>query len=131
MRNYTIYTDGAYSMNNEVGGIGIVILNEGGEIVQTSKKKYLRSTSQRMEIIAAIKALEMIQEKSNITIISDSNYVVSTMMKNWKRKVNNDLWDELDTQVERHNVIFKWIKGHDGDKYNEIADDLATEARDS
>lgn len=131
MRNYTIYTDGAYSMNNEVGGIGIVILNEGGEIVQTSKKKYLRSTSQRMEIMAAIKALEMIQEKSNVTIISDSNYVVSTMMKNWKRKVNNDLWDELDTQVERHNVIFKWVKGHDGDKYNEIADDLATEARDS
>lgn len=131
MRNYTIYTDGAYSMNNEVGGIGIVILNEGGEVVQTSKKKYLRSTSQRMEIMAAIKALEMIQEKSNVTIISDSNYVVSTMMKNWKRKVNNDLWDELDTQVERHNVIFKWVKGHDGDNYNEIADDLATEARDS
>lgn len=131
MRNYTIYTDGAYSMNNEVGGIGIVILNEGGEIVQISKKKYLRSTSQRMEIMAVIKALEMIQEKSNVTIISDSNYVVSTMMKNWKRKVNNDLWDELDTQVERHNVIFKWVKGHDGDKYNEIADDLAVEARDS
>ena len=128
MKTYLIYTDGAYSSSRNQGGIGFVILNDGNEVA-TYSKMYKNTTNQRMEQMAAIVALESIKEPSIITVISDSQYVVSTYEKGWKRKANVDLWERFDKAVMKHSEVhFKWTKGHADDKYNKICDNLAQEA---
>lgn len=126
---YTIYTDGAYSPKANIGGIGFVIYNDDGKVCEFGKP-YNNTTNQRMEIKACIVALSCIKNKSDITIYSDSMYVVGTMTQNWNRRYNQDLWYKLDKLVKKHNVIFKHIKGHDGTVGNELADHLATAAID-
>lgn len=122
---YIIYTDGGCS-SDKIGGIAFVILNEKEKIIATFNKRFKDTTNQRMEQMAVAIALESIRESSDITIISDSAYVVNTYNENWKRKCNNDLWDRIDKAKAKHNVTFKHIKGHNGDKYNEMCDVLAT-----
>lgn len=128
VKEYICYTDGAYSPTRNQGGIGFIILQDGKEIIRYGKP-YKNSTNQRMEQMAAIVALESIQSPSNVTIISDSQYVICAYTKNWKRKANLDLWERFDKAIAKHlNVKFKWVKGHDVDKYNQICDRLAQEA---
>lgn len=128
MSSYTVYTDGAYSNTRNQGGIGFVILKEGKEVARYSKM-YKNTTNQRMEQMAAIVALESITTPSEVTIVSDSQYVVCTYTKNWKRKANLDLWERFDKAVEFHTKVeFLWVKGHDKDEYNNIADKLASNA---
>lgn len=124
---YTIYTDGAYSPNANIGGIGFVIYNDKGKICEFGKA-YKNTTNQRMEIKACIIALSSIKNKSDVTIHTDSMYVVGTMTKNWNRKCNQDLWYKLDKLVNKHNVTFNHVKGHNDNAGNEIADKLATSA---
>ena len=88
---YRIYCDGAYSPARNQGGIGFVILEDDKKIFQYSKM-YKNSTNQRMEQMAAIVALESIEEPSEITRVTDSMYIVGTLTKGWKRKANTDLW---------------------------------------
>lgn len=87
-----------------------------------------KTTNNRMEILAVIKGLETLPESSEVTIFSDSQYVVSTMTRNWKRNANKDLWAKLDRLVGPRDVDFRWLKGHAGHPLQEEADRLAVEA---
>lgn len=126
--SYQIYTDGAYSPTRNRGGAAFVIVKEDKKVF-TFKKMFNNTTNQRMELMAACIALESINVPSNIEIISDSAYLVNTMTKGWKRKVNLDLWERLDNAVKLHlDVKFTWVKGHAESPYNSEADMLAVEA---
>lgn len=127
MEEYIIYTDGAYSPKSDIGAIAFVIYKED-KIVCKFSKPYKNTTNQRMEQLACIIALKSIKDPSNVIIYTDSMYVVGTMMLKWKRKCNEDLWFGLDDLVNKHKVIFKHIKGHNGNERNEIVDRLARQA---
>lgn len=127
MNKYIIYTDGAYAPSLEIGGIGFIIYKDDKKVCEFSKP-YRKTTNQRMEIKACIIALSSIKESSDVTIYTDSMYVVGTMTLNWQRRYNQDLWYRLDKLVKKHNVKFIHVKGHDGTKQNERADYLATSA---
>lgn len=134
MINYTIYTDGAYKSSLNTGGIGIVFLRNNEKVFEYSCK-YQDTTNQRMEMQAVLVALNsIVKEIDTLTIITDSMYVVGTITKNWKRKANNDLWDKIDLALSKaqklvkNNIQFNHVKGHNGDKYNEQCDKLASEA---
>ena len=122
-----IYTDGACSVNPGIGGWGAVLIYESG----VEKEIYgseIETTNNRMEITAVIKSLEELADEQDIKIYSDSTYVINTITKNWKRNANNDLWDILDKLLSDKKVVWQWVKGHSGNKYNEIADKLAVNA---
>lgn len=128
MSKYVVFTDGAYSSARNQGGIGFVILKDDKEVARYSKM-YKNSTNQRMEQMAAIVALESITTPSEVTIVSDSQYVVCTYTKGWKRKANLDLWKRFDAAIAFHTKVeFSWVKGHENDQYNKICDKLAQEA---
>ncbi|WP_371225513.1 ribonuclease HI [Roseovarius sp. 2305UL8-3] len=135
------YTDGACSGNPGPGGWGVLLrAMQGGEIV---KERELSggepdTTNNRMELLAAIHALETLERASTITIITDSAYVkngVTGWIHGWKRngwKTSNkkpvrnvELWQRLDEAQARHDVTWEWIKGHAGHEGNERADELA------
>jgi ribonuclease HI len=126
--NYIIYSDGAYSPSIDQGGVGFVVL-KGEEKIFSFNKMFSHTTNQRMEMLAAIIALESLKNASHVTIVTDSMYLVGTMTKNWKRKANLDLWERFDKAIAKHlSVNFTWVKGHDKNKYNEEADKLAFNA---
>lgn len=134
MINYTIYTDGAYKSSLNTGGIGIVFLRNNEKVFEYSCK-YQDTTNQRMEMQAILVALNsIVKEIDTLTIITDSMYIVGTLTKNWQRKANNDLWDKIDLALSKaqklvkNNIQFNHVKGHNGDKYNEQCDKLASEA---
>ena len=81
-----------------------------------------------MEMTAVIKGLEAVDPSAKVLISSDSTYVVNTMTKGWKRKANHDLWEQLDALVKNRDVSWQWVKGHSGDRGNELADSLASKA---
>ena len=137
---YIIYTDGACSGNPGPGGWGAVIFDENKIQKQISGKKE-NTTNNRMELVAPIMALNKIKPNSEITIYTDSKYVkngISEWIKKWEKNgwissnkkpvKNKDLWLELDSLCKKNKVIWKWIKGHSNNKYNDLADDLATQA---
>ena len=137
---YIIYTDGACSGNPGPGGWGAVIFDENKIQKQISGKKE-NTTNNRMELVAPIMALNKVKPNSEITIYTDSKYVkngISEWIKKWEKNgwissnkkpvKNKDLWLELDSLCKKNKVIWKWIKGHSNNKYNDLADDLATQA---
>lgn len=135
------YTDGACSGNPGPGGWGVLMIARDGETVV--KERCLKggepeTTNNRMELLAAISALEALSRASDITVVTDSAYVkngVTAWIHGWKRNgwktsgrkpvKNVDLWQRLDTAQARHSVTWKWIKGHAGHAENERADELA------
>lgn len=145
----TAYTDGASSPQKEhgIGGWGFCMFTEGVdcEIRQSGYEK--DTTNQRMEMLAIIKALRTATQLSdkpvNVLIVSDSRYCIDGITQwshNWKRNgwrksggeiKNLDLWKRMyDLVYNKHLVVeFKWVKGHSGDHYNDIADELATSAK--
>ena len=137
---YVIYTDGACSGNPGPGGWGAVILNEGKNETNISGKEK-STTNNRMELVAPIMALRKIKKGSKITIYTDSIYLkngITTWIKNWEKNgwisankksiKNKDLWVTLNKLSKEQVIEWKWVKAHAGNKYNEIADRLATEA---
>ena len=135
------YTDGACSGNPGPGGWGVLLrASEGGQVL---KERELcggeaDTTNNRMELLAAIQALETLGRASTITIVTDSAYVkngVTSWIHGWKRNgwrtadkkpvKNADLWQRLDSAAARHTVTWKWVKGHAGHPENERADALA------
>lgn len=125
MSNYVVYTDGAYSAMRNQGAIAFIILKDN-KCVSKFSKIINNTTNQRAEQLACIYALESIKTPSNITIYSDSAYVVNTYNAGWKRKANLDLWDRLDKAKDKHNVTFIHVKGHSDNLYNNLCDFLAT-----
>ena len=119
-----IHTDGACKGNPGPGGWGAVIEQTGGQVKLSGSEP--QTTNNRMEMTAVIKGLEAVDASANVLISSDSTYVINTMTKGWKRKANQDLWDQLDRLVGSRNVSWRWVRGHNGDRGNELADALAT-----
>ena len=137
---YVIYTDGACSGNPGPGGWGAVILNEEKKDTNISGKEN-STTNNRMELMAPIMALKKIKKTSQIVIYTDSIYLkngITTWIKNWEKNgwksvnkkpvKNKDLWITLNNLSKEHVIDWKWVKAHAGNKYNEIADKLATNA---
>ena len=123
----TVYTDGACKRNPGSGGWGAVVVDDDGPH-DYSGGPFPRTTNQRMEILAAVEGLSRTPAGAAVTLRSDSEYVVSTMTKNWKRRTNHDLWDRLDAVRAERDVTFEWTKGHAGDPLQERADSLASAA---
>lgn len=135
------YTDGACSGNPGPGGWGVLLIaqNGGTEV----KRRELNggaseTTNNRMELMAAIAALEALERSTSITIVTDSTYVkngLTEWIHGWKRNgwktaakkpvKNAELWQRLDEAASRHDVNWEWIKGHAGHPENERADELA------
>ena len=120
-----IYTDGSCLGNPGPGGWGAVIEDDGAKRSIAGRED--STTNNRMEMTAVIKGLEAVPEQSEVTILSDSQYVVNTMTRNWKRNANQDLWAKLDAASANRRVTWKWVRGHAGDPGNEEADALATQ----
>ena len=132
-----IYTDGSSRGNPGPGGYGIVMLYKGQR--KELSQGYRLTTNNRMELMAVIKALEAIKnDKIDITIYSDSKYVVESIEKGWiwnwekknfKKKLNSDLWKIFIPLHKKFKIKFKWVKGHSGDVENERCDELANKAQ--
>ncbi len=140
MAEFFAYTDGACSGNPGPGGWGVLLLAKDGESVLKERELSggeADTTNNRMELMAAIMALEVLDRGTAITIVTDSSYVKDGMTKwihgwkakGWKKKggeiKNLDLWQRLDAAEARHTVTWQWIKGHAGHTENERADQLA------
>ena len=137
---YKIYTDGACTGNPGPGGWGAVIFDQDDKQKNISGSEK-NTTNNRMELIAAIMSLKKIKSNSEVIIFTDSTYVkngITEWMKNWKKNgwknsnkkpvKNKDLWVKLDKLCEANNVSWKWVKGHSTNKFNNLADELATKA---
>ena len=132
-----IYTDGACSGNPGIGGWGVVILSKESNPVYL-KGGEKNTTNNRMELTAAIQALNYFEKPETITMITDSKYVkegIQSWIQNWKKNgwktsakkqvKNKELWIELDELISKHNITWEWVKGHAGNIHNEKADYLA------
>lgn len=134
-----IYTDGACSKNPGKGGYGAVLLYKNHE--KRISGFVEETTNNQMELKAVIEALKIIKKSSKIIIYTDSKYVQNGICKwihSWKKNgwksankkpvKNIEFWQELDFIASKHEIDWQWVKGHSGNKYNEIADELATNA---
>ncbi|MCF8253277.1 MAG: ribonuclease HI [Bacteroidia bacterium] len=134
----TVYTDGSARGNPGRGGYGAVLVS--GQHRKELSAGYRLTTNNRMELLAVIVAIESMKlENLDITIYTDSKYVCEAVEKKWvfgwaqkgfKDKKNPDLWRRFLTLFPKHNISFKWIKGHAGHPMNERCDVLATTAAD-
>ena len=136
-RQVTIYTDGACTGNPGPGGYGAVL--ELGEHRRELSGGYRRTTNNRMELMGPIAGIEALKDSCSVTLYSDSRYVVDAMSKGWAKRwqangwmrnkkesaINPDLWARLLELCDRHDVAFRWVRGHAGIPQNERCDRLA------
>lgn len=140
MKKVYVYTDGACSGNPGKGGYGAILMYNG--IKKELSQGFISTTNNRMELLAAITALEALKEPCEVVLTSDSKYLTDSVNQGWmeKWKSNNwyrtknekaknvDLFKRLDIQMQRHKIEFVWVKGHAGHPENERCDKLATTA---
>lgn len=137
-QEFKLYTDGACLGNPGPGGYAAFILNNNLEELTSVSGSTKESTNNRMELKAVIEALKVIPQKTKVEIYSDSSYVLnglSKWIKAWKKNgwktaskkevANQDLWKKLDELSTNFDLVYKKVKGHSGDQYNEKADKLA------
>lgn len=137
-----IYTDGACRGNPGPGGWGAVLRWSGAEKQLFGGEPH--TTNNRMELLAAIEALQALKKPCDVVLTTDSQYVrkgITEWIENWKRRgwktaakqavKNADLWQRLDEQARRHQIQWKWVKGHSGHPENELADALANRGIDA
>jgi|TARA_B100001093_G_scaffold504610_1_gene560697 ribonuclease HI len=137
---YVIYTDGACLGNPGPGGWGAVIFDKNKNQKNISGKEK-NTTNNRMELKAPIMALKKIKSNSEIIIYTDSTYVkngITEWIKKWEKNgwknaskkpvKNKDLWILLDNLNRKNKITWRWVKGHSGNKYNNLADELASDA---
>jgi ribonuclease HI len=141
MKSVTIYTDGACLGNPGPGGYGAVLL------YNTHRKEiaagYRKTTNNRMELLAAIAALEALTEPCQVTLVTDSQYLMRAMTEGWAERweklgwrrskrgappANADLWARLLSLCRHHQVTFRWVRSHNGIPENERCDLLARQA---
>lgn len=137
-----IFTDGSCYPNPGPGGWGVILkYEESGDVIELCGGEE-ETTNNRMEMTAAIQALSELSVPSRVTLYTDSEYlrngITSWIFKwrsnNWRTSTgspvkNVDLWQELDRMCEKHNVQFRWVKGHNGHSENERCDELANMGR--
>lgn len=136
MKNVAIFTDGACRGNPGPGGWGALM--RYGELEKSLYGGESATTNNRMELMAAIEGLAALNEPCQVVITTDSQYVrkgITEWLAGWKRNgwrtaakapvKNADLWQRLDEQNQRHEVEWRWVKGHSGHRENELADALA------
>lgn len=134
-----IYTDGACSGNPGPGGWGAILRYKGHEKELSGGER--ETTNNRMEMMAVIESLKAMKKSSRIRLYTDSQYVkqgVEEWLEGWKAKgwktagkkpvKNQDLWVEIDALIQKHDISFHWVRGHDGHPENERADALARAA---
>jgi len=140
MRKVVIHTDGGCKGNPGPGGYGVIL--ESGKHRKELAAAYRMTTNNRMELRAAIAGLENLREPCEVTLFSDSKYLVdainSRWIEGWQRKnwinskkepvKNRDLWERLIAAMAPHKIHWKWVKGHAGHPDNERCDELANEA---
>ena len=137
-----IFTDGSCLGNPGPGGYGALLRYKGRE--KTLSEGFFLTTNNRMELLAAIMALETLKRPCDIVLTTDSQYVrqgITQWIHNWKRRgwrkadkspvVNVDLWQRLDSAITRHQIDWQWVKGHAGQPENERCDELARAAAES
>jgi len=143
MKKITIYTDGACSGNPGPGGYGVVLIHNAHRKELSGGEK--ETTNNRMEVLAAIVALEALNQPCEVALYSDSKYLVDAIEKGWARRwrennwmrnkkepaLNVDLWERLLPLTDKHKVSFHWVKGHAGNPENERCDELARGAIDA
>ncbi len=142
MKHVDIYTDGACRGNPGPGGWGVWLKH--GELEKELCGGEKETTNNRMELMAAIRALEGLNQSCHIRLHSDSKYVlqgITEWMDNWKKRgwqtaakkpvKNKDLWQRLDAAMQRHDIEWIWVRGHSGDLGNEKADQLANDGIDA
>jgi ribonuclease HI len=132
----TVYTDGAAKGNPGPGGYGIVLMS--GKHYKELSQGFRLTTNNRMELMSVCVALESLKTSGCVvTVYSDSRYVVDAIEKdwiggwvkrNWKNVKNPDLWSRYLRIAREHQVKFQWVRGHAGNKYNEVCDQLAVTA---
>ena len=141
MKHVDLYTDGACSGNPGPGGWGALLIY--GETQKTFSGGAKETTNNQMELTAVIEGLKKLKVSCHIHIYTDSKYVLEGATKwlsgwkknNWKKAdkkpvLNQELWQELDTELQKHEVEWTWVKGHAGHEQNELVDQLACEQRD-
>jgi ribonuclease HI len=139
MKHVEIYTDGACSGNPGPGGWGAVLMYGKTEKEISGHEEH--TTNNRMELMAAIKALHVLKEPCKVTLHTDSKYVlqgITEWVEGWEKRgwktadkkpvKNVDLWQALVAAAEKHDIHWKWVKGHAGNVHNDRADALATGA---
>ncbi|HEX2957583.1 MAG TPA: ribonuclease HI [Chitinispirillaceae bacterium] len=140
MKRVEIFSDGACSGNPGPGGFGVILRFNGAE--KELSGGYKNTTNNRMELMGAIVGLESLKEPCDVTLVTDSQYLVNAVEKGWARKwraagwmrnskeraLNHDLWERLLNVLEKHKVRFQWIRGHAGHAENERCDKLAVNA---
>ncbi|KJY95294.1 ribonuclease HI [Pseudoalteromonas ruthenica] len=138
-KSVEIYTDGSCLGNPGPGGYGVLM--RYGKHEKTLSQGYQTTTNNRMELLAAIVALESLTRPCDIVLTTDSQYVkqgIESWLANWKKRgwrtaskqpvKNVDLWQRLDEACQRHTIDWRWVKGHSGHKENDIVDELARSA---
>lgn len=138
MSSFKIYTDGSCLGNPGAGGYAAIIIDENGQSEKICGGEPY-TTNNRMELMAAIVALNKISSDDSVELFTDSSYLrnafTQNWLVNWKRRgwrlsdgksvKNQDLWTTLDDLISNRDVKFNWVRGHAGDKYNELCDKLA------
>lgn len=134
MNRYIIYTDGSLKgTTTKRGGYSAIICDESENIIREIYGGFINTTSNRMEIKGVLEGLRYIEVPSEITVISDSQYVVNTINEGWintiishpDRFANVDLWTGLAQLLQYHTITFVWTKGHSNNEMNNYADKLA------
>lgn len=140
-----IYTDGACSGNPGKGGYGAVLRfkkSDGEYVTKELSEGFVLTTNNRMELLSVIIALETLKTPCEVTLTSDSKYVIDALEKNWldgwqrnnwknssKKPVKNiDLWKRLIVAMKPHDIKLVWVKGHNGHEFNERCDQLGVNA---
>ncbi len=144
--NVEIYTDGACANNPGKGGYGAILMyqkKDGKMVFKKISKGFELTTNNRMELMAVVDALSILKVPCCIKLYSDSKYVIDAINKNWLQgwikknwktssnsKVKNvDLWQKFIQLSKNHTIEYIWVKGHNDNKYNELCDKMAVEAR--
>jgi ribonuclease HI len=141
LKNIKIYTDGACSGNPGPGGYGAILMYNGMEKEISGGNK--STTNNQMELMGVISALELLKERCNVEVYTDSAYVVNSINNGWvyswkkrnwiksdkTRAKNIDLWERLLCLIEKHNIKFIKVKGHSDNEFNNRCDRLAVTAR--
>ena len=126
MKNVTIVCDGSSLGNGRGNPRAAAVAVLGFKGYWKAVGEYLgNATNQQAEIAAAAVGLENLKEACTVTVMSDSRYVVETMGGTWKRKTNHDWWKRLDNAARKHQITWKWVKGHAGHDVQEVADSMA------